>query len=240
MTYVNVDRLAALDAAAFRATRPYPWINPAGALTDTGYERLLATLPDPALFEPLFGVARAHGQQSHDRLALEYRTDLAVAQPWHDFVAELRGPAYRRFLRRMLGRSLLSLGFHWHYTPNGCSVSPHCDAKHKLGSHIFYFNTEHDWRPEWGGQTVVLDDGGRFPRHSAPRFEEFDRIITSEALGNRSLLFMRGASSWHGVQEIHCPAGAYRKVFIVVINDWVRFTRRRLKARLAGKRASSY
>jgi len=34
----------------------------------------------------------------------------------------------------------------------GCAVSPHCDAVRKLATHIFYFNTEADWDPGWGGR----------------------------------------------------------------------------------------
>jgi hypothetical protein len=115
-------------------------------------------------------------------------------------------------------------------------VSPHCDARHKIGSHIFYFNTEEDWDPSWGGETLILDDGGRFDRRSAPRFDEFDRVITAPALGNCSLLFARRANSWHGVREIRCPEGAYRKVFIVVLNAWTtRFRAWRGGARGAGE-----
>jgi len=57
----------------------------------------------------------------------------------------------------MFGRDSLSLTLHWHYAPRGCSVSPHCDAVRKLGSHLCYFNTEEDWDPSWGGQTLLLD-----------------------------------------------------------------------------------
>jgi hypothetical protein len=235
MTYLDYDRLESLDADAFRRQSPYPWINPAGLLTPEGYRRLLAGLPDPSLFTPYFGVPRAHGQRSHDRFTLEYRTDLKVADDWHAFVAELRGPGYRRFLRRMFDRRLLRLKFHWHFTPRGCSVSPHCDAVHKLGSHIFSFNTEEDWDPAWGGQTLILDDTGRFNRRSAPRFEDFDRVIAAETMGNRSLLFARRGNSWHGVRELTCPEGALRKVFIVVVDDWVLGLRRDLWNRLRGK-----
>ena len=44
-------------------------------------------------------------------------------------------------------------------------------------------------------------------------------MVASEAVGNRSLLFRRGASSWHAVREIHCPEDRMRKVFIVVIEQ---------------------
>ena len=97
-------------------------------------------------------------------------------------------------------------------------MSPHCDSERKLGSHIFYFNTAQDWNPSWGGETLILDDGGRFKRESAPHFDNFERAIPSQALGNYSLLFARKGHSWHGVREIHCPEGYLRKVFIVVIN----------------------
>ena len=49
---------------------------------------------------------------------------------------------------------------------------------------------------------------------------EQDRIRTTEsaeAIGNRSLLFVRNGNSWHGVREIRAPQGRLRKVFIVVI-----------------------
>lgn len=234
MKYLDSARLAAIDAAAFRARQPYPWINPSGLLTEAGYRQLWQTLPDVSLFTPAFGMRRAYGQQSHDRFVLEYHDELPLAAPWREFIAELQGREYREFLCRLLGVRALALRFHWHYTPAGCAVSPHCDATHKLGSHVFYFNTAADWNPAWGGETLILDDRGRFRRRSAPRFEDFAAVIPAESVGNRSLLFARTAHSWHGVREIRCPPGALRKVFIVVINRDSPFARvRRL---LAGAR----
>ena len=113
----------------------------------------------------------------------------------------------------------MKLNFHWHYTPTGCSVSPHCDSVYKLGTHIFYFNTEQDWDSSWGGETLLLDDGERFDYRSAHDFDEFEKQIPSIASGNRSLIFSRTDRSWHGVREVRCPPGRYRKVFIVVINS---------------------
>lgn len=221
MTYLDFQRLAAIDPLAFQQTKPYPWINPEGLLTTDGHQQLLSTLPDVSLFQRRFGVARAHGQQSHDRFTLEYQDDLHLAPPWQSFINELRGQEYQTFLHRLFKVNSLELSLHWHYTPNGCSVSPHCDAKHKLGSHIFYFNTEKDWEPSWGGETVILDDEGQFTRQSAPKFEDFKKSTVSKAIGNYSLLFARKGNSWHGVREIQCPKNHMRKVLIVVIN---RFT----------------
>ena len=237
MIYLNLERIYAIDPIAFQSQEPYPWINPEGLLTEERYRRLLNTLPDISLFERRFEEKRKYGQQSHHRFALEYRDDLDVAQPWKEFVAELRGKDYQDFLHRLLRVRSFELSFHWHYTPNGCSVSPHCDAKWKLGSHIFYFNTAQDWDPIWGGETLLLDDGGRFKRESAPHFDDFARAIPSQALGNCSLLFARKEHSWHGVREIRCPEDRLRKVFIVVIN---RFTSADRLRRFFGSPAKGY
>jgi len=217
--FLDPERLAAMDGDEFRATRPYPWANPAGLLTDDGYATLIEHLPDVRQFKKVFGRSRKHGQQSHDRYALEWHDDAPVPEVWKEFVEELRGPVYQDFLARMIGHRHFRLKFHFHYTPDGCSVSPHCDAVWKLGSHIFYLNTERDWKPEWGGETQVLDDNGRFSARSAPAFEDFDQALSSDSIGNRSLLFIRQGNSWHGVRPIRCPKGQLRKVFIVVINN---------------------
>lgn len=215
--YLDETALNGLDARAFRERRPYPWWNVAGALKEEAFQRLRADLPPVAMFQKVFGKARRYGQQSHDRYALEYEPGLKLPPSWQAFIDELQGPVYRAWLARMMGTDAFDLQFHWHYTPAGASVSPHCDAKRKLGSHIFYFNTEDDWDPAWGGGTVILDDGGRFSPRSAPSFEDFESVEPAESLGNRSLLFMRNGNSWHGVRELRCPPGALRKVFIVVI-----------------------
>lgn len=238
MTYLDIERLEGIDEIAFQSRKPYPWVSAEGPLTDQGYRRLLDTLPDLSQFKRQFGIKRAHGQKSHDRFGLEYHEDVNVSEAWHEVIEELRGKTYRDFLQRLFGRRSLKLNFHWHYTPRGCSVSPHCDAKHKLGSHIFYFNTDRDWDPSWGGQTLILDDGGRFNRRSAPKFEDFERVTATQALGNCSLLFSRRKKSWHGVRALRCPDRMFRKVFIVVITDGS--LRRRVIMRLRGKKIATY
>ena len=220
LRFLDPSKLESFDAASFHGVKPYPWLNPQGFLTDDAFALLREKLPDPEMFtSELSDDRKSHGREPHKRLSLRYDTSLDVAPEWHAFVEELRGIDYRRFLRRAFDRSMLAMTFHWHYTPRSCSVSPHCDALRKLGSHIFYFNTEEDWQEEWGGQTIVLDDGGRFDRKGAYEWDEFEEIGRSQVLGNRSFLFVRNHNSWHGVREIECPDGAYRKVFIVVVED---------------------
>jgi len=215
MAYLDRDKLASLDAQAFRAAHPYPWAVIDELLTPGAYRRLVAALPQAEHFNPSFGRQRRHGQTSHDRYVLEYRKGTPLPAPWAELMEELQGDEYRGFVRRMLGIDRFLLNFHWHYTPRGCSVSPHCDAEWKLGSHIFYLNTPSDWAPEWGGETLVLDDDGHFAHDSAPAFEDFPRAHGSGPIGNRSLLFARTERSWHGVRPLRCPEGALRKVFII-------------------------
>jgi hypothetical protein len=76
MSYLDYETLESIDPTQFQRAKPYPWLNPAGTLTETGYQRLLGNLPDISIFEPMFGVKRSHGQRPHDRYVLEYRDKL--------------------------------------------------------------------------------------------------------------------------------------------------------------------
>ena len=64
--------------------------------------------------------------------------------------------------------------------------------------------------------------------------------LASENLGNHSLLFQRQGNSWHGVREIRCPQGQYRKIFIVVINARLRLMVQRARSFLKGKEFRDY
>jgi hypothetical protein len=218
-TFLNTAVLDAIDVAAFQATLPFPWVNPQYFIAPDRLPELLANLPDLARFRPFFGKPRKHGQGSHDRYILDYERGMALAPVWRDFIEELCRDRYRRFICRLLNVSDVRFRFHWHFTPNGCEVSPHCDSKGKLGSQIFYLNTDDDWDWNWGGETVILDDKGRIPSDSAPTFEDFDAEYPAVASDNRSILFGRRGNSWHGVRRINCPDHCYRKVFIVVFEE---------------------
>lgn len=226
MEFLNAEKLRSVDQNAFRAQKPYPWINPAGLLTEQAYERLSESLPDISMFRATFDRTRGGGQKSHDRYTLKYSEGLELPAPWAAFLEELRGEAYTRWLTEMLGFRNYRFDYFWFYTPNGCSVSPHCDHKGKIAAHLFYFNSASEWKPEWGGETVILDSKKKIKRKTAPDFAEFDSITSSKAIGNYSLLFARKHNSWHGVQEITCPDGHMRKVFMVSVkyaNSFDRF-----------------
>jgi len=217
MHYLNNQILSGFSEKAFRTTQPYPWSAIDECIHADKYQELIDTLPSKEIFKQVFGKKRKFGQMSHDRLALDYHPDLPISDSWHAFVNELKSDEYCDFIYRIAGSKNIELDFHWHYTPNGCSVSPHCDSNSKIGSHIFYLNTEQDWHSDWGGDTLILDDEGRFKRSSNPSFSDFNKHFKAESIGNRSLLFIRNGNSWHGVQQINCPQDRYRKVFIVVI-----------------------
>lgn len=216
--YLDFEKLEAIDPVEFRAIRPFPWANPSGLLTDDGYQALLENMPDIRHFEKIFGYRRLGGQKPHDRYSLEYAPEVPIPQPWRDFIDELCSDRYRRAVARLMGARKVRFRFHWHYTPNGCSVSPHCDSKREHGSHLFYFNPEEEWDPAWGGDTLVLDDGGRLDFESAPELEDFVDEIPARSLGNRSLIFERTDHAWHAVREIRCPEDRMRRLFIVVVN----------------------
>jgi len=221
MRYLCQQTFDDASGDAFQNQKPYPWVNFQDTLTPEGFQRLHDTLPDFSQFQRMVGVKRAYGQGPHDRGILHYRPGIEVAQPWKEFLAELQGDAYRSFLRRMLHLSpdkQIILTMEWYYAWQGCSVSPHCDARRKVATHIFYFSTEAEWQTSWGGQILILDDGGRFKAHSAPAFDDFAVAAALDPRGNASLLFQRSEHSWHGVRPLQCPPEVLRKLFIVTVN----------------------
>jgi hypothetical protein len=236
-TYLNSDVLDAINADEFQHRKPYPWVNPQYFVRPERYRQLLDELPPLEQFRAFFGKQRKHGQTSHDRFVLDYERGMPLAESWRDFAEELCGEEYRRFVCRLLGVASVRFRFHWHFTPNGGEVSPHCDSKGKIGSQIFYLNTDDDWEWDWGGETVILDDGGRITPDSAPCFEDFDAEYPADTRDNRSLIFGRRGNSWHGVHRIHCPENHYRKVFIVVFEEHrpLRMAVKKARRMLTGK-----
>ena len=67
---------------------------------------------------------------------------------------------------------------------------------------------------------MVLDDGGKIEPDNAPAFEDFVAEYPAQTRDNRSLIFGRRGNSWHGVRRINCPENHYRKVFIVVFEEY--------------------
>ncbi len=238
MKYLNIEKLRSLRLEDFLAIKPYPYFNSGGVLTESGFQDLLENMPPLEMFEQKFGYERRAGQAPHDRYSLEYTRGMSVPKPWQEFIDELCSDAYRNEIERLLGARKAEFRFHWHYTPNGADVSPHCDARREHGSHLFYFNSTQDWDPAWGGATLVLDDGGRLDYDSAPSLEQFDNAIECKSFGNYSALMKRTDHAWHAVRPISCPEGRLRRVFIVVVNPDSLFWK--LRDRAIGKRIERF
>ncbi len=238
MNYIDIETLRGLSREDFLSIKPYPHYNAHGVLTGSGFDDLLHNMPPLETFADIFGKERRAGQAPHDRYSLEYTPDTPVPAPWKEFIGELCSDAYRGEIERLLGAKKAEFRFHWHYTPTGCDVSPHCDARREHGSHLFYFNSEEDWAPEWGGSTLVLDDGGRLSYDSAPALEEFDDVIEAKSIGNYSNLILRTDHGWHAVRPINCPQDRLRRVFIVVVNPDNLFWK--LRDRIVGKQIQRF
>jgi len=226
MKYLDLSGLKKLSRDTFKNTGPFPWVNPHGCISRSGFKELLETMPDVSIFEKSFNVDRSYGQKPHDRFELKYIPELKLSTAWQEFIDELYGTEYRNEIRRLFGTRNFSIRFQWQYSLVGCSVSPHCDSGSKAGSHIFYFNTPSDWKEEWGGQTLVLDDEGKLDCNSAPDLSMFGRKISTQTLGNYSLLFARTDHSWHMVGELRSPPNVLRKIFTVVIERKPSFSER--------------
>jgi hypothetical protein len=238
VNYLDFEKLENIPEATFASAYPYPSANEHGLLTEDGFAALLANMPDIASFEHNKGKQRRAGQAPHDRYSLEFKPGVDVPAPWREFLDELCGDRYRRNLARLFGAGKIEFRFHWHYTPTGCWVSPHTDSPREHGSHLFYFNAAGEWDPGWGGDTLLLDDGGRLDYNTAPDLEEFDSETACESIGNYSAILQRTDHAWHAVRAIDCPEGRYRKLFVVVVNPnsllW------KLRDRLIGKRKQAF
>jgi hypothetical protein len=241
MEYLNRGCLEAISDGAFRQRKPYPWVDIPASLTPEGFQRLRATLPEVSMFKRTEGNKSQFGRAYHNRYILHYQEGITVADPWREFTDELlHGKTYDAFIRRMLGlgpRDKIIMTLEWFYAWQGCSVSPHCDALRKLATHIFYFNTDEDWRADWGGHVLIQDDHGKMDRRTAPSFDELDVSASVDPRGNGSLLFQRTDHSWHAVKPLGCPGDNLRKLFMVVIN---RPTMQVMWRRIRGKDPDGY
>jgi hypothetical protein len=225
---IDWDRVLDIDRATFEAQPLFPWINFRGFLTDAGFRRLNDEFPPLTLFERHEGIDRVYGQRPHDRYYLAFESSLYDGKPgegivaradlspaWQALIDELgTGARYRSFAQDLLGVRDFAIRFAWHVAFAGCDVSPHLDGETKLGTHILYFNSSADWKPEWGGSTLVL--GGRRGDSMNPELSDFATAIPTDIVDNASFLFRNTPDAWHGVDALRCPEGRYRRLFNVI------------------------
>lgn len=215
MKFLDTNALAQVDARAFQSRHPFPWMNPHALICNEGFEQLRSELPELSLFklDPHY----ARDKRAKNRWELFYEENLSVPGCWRTFIAELSGPAYGAFIKRLFGEINFRLRFQWHFCADGFYVLPHCDSAKKLASHLFYLNTSSDWRAEWGGETLLYPNNKPFDPRETRAFEDFPESIKSNYLDNYSLIWSNTPNSWHSVETIHCPDDAMRKLFTVII-----------------------
>jgi hypothetical protein len=234
MTTAIIDQRHLANPALdqFKAAIPYPWINFHAFLKPETFIELYQAFPSFDLFERHQDRPRKDGQRPHNRYYLAYETsiykktnqqDTGVVQldelpeVWQRFLEELEGHEYRNFIACMLGVAAFEVRYAWHLGVTNSEVSPHLDNKKKLGTHIFYFNTDDDWDTAWGGEILVLED--KQTEANNPDFDEFANVQAVPLLNNQSFLFKNAANGWHGVKSLTCPEGHYRRLFNVIIEQ---------------------
>jgi hypothetical protein len=234
--FLRDSALTDAEAQRLATSAAFPWADFRQMLTDDAFAELNAAFPPLTAFERHDGLVRSHGQRPHDRYYLAYETSIyhrqgkgdygltgdagntthdRLPEVWQAFIEELKtDETYRRFIVKALGTDRLVTRFAWHVGTTGSEVSPHLDARDKVGTHIFYFNTKEDWREEWGGSILALD-GKQVPAMN-PDFGDFTGEYAMDIRDNRSFLFKNTADAWHGVRALTCPASSYRRLFNVV------------------------
>ena len=229
MNFLNKKTIADFPYEDFQGQWPFPYAGIKGMLTEEGFAALVKDFPSLELFAYHQNIARAYGQRPHNRYYLAYEDthfkrgddkdseakDKDLPKSWVAFIHELQeNPDYQQLIRRALGVDKWSVRFAWHVGQNGNEVSPHLDNIDKLGTHIFYFNTDDDWKEEWGGQIVAL--GGIMITSGNPEYDDFADQKEISIINNRSFLFKNNLEAWHGVRPLRCPEGKYRRLFNVI------------------------
>lgn len=230
-TCFNQALITAFNKTDFTHRQPFPWYNFKSLLTEETFSALYTEFPALDFFEKHEGLARNHRQRPHDRYYLAYEETIytkldrqqekgiirheQLSPSWQVFMdALLTDSSYRQFICDLLGVNSFTARYAWHVATAGRSVSPHVDARNKIGTHIFYFNTSQDWKSEWGGSTLIL--GEKNCERMNPEISDFGTVEAVEVMDNRSFLFKNQPEAWHAVDTISCPPETHRRIFNVI------------------------
>ncbi len=230
--FINYELLKKFDKQLFLENEPCCWYNFHQFLTPEGFQQLYQDYPALDLFEKHEGIKRRDGQKPHDRYYLAYNIspyegtrrgkagEAAVQhqdlpKSWQLFVKELTtSRKYHNFIRSLFEVSDFTIRFDWHVATANCDVSPHLDSYRKIGSHLFYFNTNQDWNSDWGGATLLLS--GKPEEVKNPDFSDFTSETQTQIIDNRSFMFRNTPTAWHGVKPLTCPEDKYRRLFNII------------------------
>ena len=229
-SFINYNLLNTFNRKCFTDNQPFPWYNFGSFLTSSGFQKLSRDFPCLELFEKHEGLERAYGQRPHNRYYLAYETSIYhqverkdkgiirykhLPLNWQMFIQEIEtSEVYHNFIKSLFQVTDFQIRYAWHMGVTNSEVSPHTDAKRKVGTHIFYFNTSNDWDTKWDGSTLVL--GNKLNDSMNPDFSDFATAIPTQFTNNHSFLFKNTPNAWHGVKPLTCPEGKYRRLFNVI------------------------
>jgi hypothetical protein len=227
MGFIDDEHLNTFPVNDFQQRTPFPWMEFSQFLTPAGFNALHRSFPSLEIFEKHSNLARPYDQRPHNRYYLAYerstysnhgrgivgRKDLS--HEWASFINELEtNVSYHKLIQSLFEVSSFKIRFAWHIGVTNSEVSPHVDTTKKVGTQLLYFNTDQDWKPDWGGSTLVL--GGKRSESMSPDFADFASAIPIETIGNRSFVFKNSPNAWHGMKTLKCPEGSYRRIFNII------------------------
>ena len=124
---LNYSVLNHFDVGQFQEKKPFPFTQFSDLLIKEKYEQLRRELPCAQLFTEQKGNYRRYGQASHDRLSLDFSSNLTVKY-LEDPDRRIRNRPISKFIYDLL--ELINFIFNIIGTsPSAASVSPHCDAE---------------------------------------------------------------------------------------------------------------
>ncbi|KAF3361854.1 Uncharacterized protein PHSC3_001621 [Chlamydiales bacterium STE3] len=229
--FIDLEAMRQFNYEAFARKQPFPWVDFKDFLLTEGFQKLYQDFPNLDFFEYHENLYRL-GQRPHNRYYLAYeRSTYRLKDPlkrgvigrndlqpsWQHFIDELESDEYQSFIAKALNVSSFKVRYAWHIGKETNEVSPHRDSSDKIGTHIFYFNTQDDWETDWGGELLIL--GGKMTSGITPDFKDFISSAAVSNTDNHSFLFKNTSQAWHGVKELNCPEGKYRKLFNVIFSD---------------------
>lgn len=197
--------------------KPFPFHNFKGLINEKYFDKLLKEFPDIKYFKKEYGLKRDYGQASHNKYILHLEDKKELSNTWKEFIKELESKEVRSFIKTFLGTNYRP-GFVWTISFKGSEISPHADSYEKLGSLLFYFNTDkdNDWDSKWGGDLLLLESSNEeFNENSSPKIKDFDKITKISNMNNSSVIFKKNERSWHGTYAISSPSDKPRRALII-------------------------
>jgi 2OG-Fe(II) oxygenase superfamily len=209
LTDFSLDRGALLERARelaqrYRAARPFPHVVIDGLLPDRVVDACADEFPDPG--DERWNLYTDAGNS----LKLATSDPTLMGPVTRQLIAQFNGMAMTKFLEELTGIEGLVpdphlLGGGMHQLNHGGFLRVHADfnvhprlrLERRINA-LLYLNR--DWKPEYGGQLELWDEG----------MERCERSVDPET--NRIVIFNTTSTSYHGnPRPVASPPGVYRR-----------------------------